>query len=56
MASASWPGLTTMRSLAAVLHVVLVDHGYALEAAGQGLARHIEEIGQPGQAGGKRSG
>jgi hypothetical protein len=36
MASASWPGLTTMRSLAAVLHVVLVDHGYALEAAEQG--------------------
>ena len=40
----------------AVQDLAIVDHAYALGAAGQGLARHIEEIGQPGQAGGKRVG
>ncbi len=48
MASASWPGLNTMRSLAARCSSALVDHAYALGAARQGLARHIEEIGEPG--------
>ena len=40
----------------AMLDLAIVDHAYALGAAGQGLVRHIEEIGQPGQAGGKRVG
>ena len=40
----------------AVQDLAIVDHAYALGATGQGLARHIEEIGQPGQAGGKRVG
>ena len=44
MASASWPGLTTMRSLAPCWNLALVDHAYALGARGQELARHIEEI------------
>ena len=36
----------------AVQDLAIVDHAYALGEAKQGLARHIEEIGQPGLFGG----
>ena len=36
MASASWPGLTTMRSLAPCWNLALVDHAYALGARAAG--------------------